>query len=249
MTAILVAALAGLAAGRLLNLAVTGLAGAEGRGELQALCPAGHGPLAWWDRVPLMNFIGRRGRCPMCGAPFPWRFPLLEASSAALAGALWARFPASPLLLAYFTLTALLLMLTALDLEHMWLPDLLTLPGIALGLWLALTLPHLSFLQALLGAGAGWTFFAGVRRLYALGSRKRSQDLPYGLGGGDVKLLALIGAFLGIRALPTVLLITGISGGIMGLVFLARRTAGPQASFPYGPFLALAAICRIFLQG
>uniref|UniRef100_A0A7V4G7W2 Prepilin leader peptidase/N-methyltransferase n=1 Tax=Desulfobacca acetoxidans TaxID=60893 RepID=A0A7V4G7W2_9BACT len=250
MTGSLFAALGGLAVGRLLNLAVTDLAGDAARGTGQGLCPAGHGPLAWWDQMPLVNFFGRRGRCPRCGASFPWRYPLLEAAAAGLAGALWAKFPASPLLLAYFPLAALLLMLTTLDLMHQWLPDLLTLPGIALGLWLALTLPQLSFFQALGGALAGWAVFAGVRRLYGFLCRGKvpNPDLPHGLGGGDVKLLALIGAFLGIAALPLVLLITAVSGGLAGLVVLMRRPQGGSTSFPYGPFLALAAIFWLLVK-
>lgn len=229
MPGYLLAALVGLAVGRLLREASTRLTrGASGWGGAHP-DPPGPGP-------------GSRG------ALLFRRLPLMELAGGLLALGLWVRFPGSPLLLAYGPFVALLLVLTALDLEHQWLPDVLTLPGIALGLALALVLPQPPFYHALLGVLMGWLLFAGVRRLYGALTRGSRQELPQGLGGGDVKLLALIGAFLGFKALPGVLLMSALLGGLAGLVLLLRPGRGRLACFPYGPCLALAALGAVLGQ-
>jgi leader peptidase (prepilin peptidase)/N-methyltransferase len=159
-----------------------------------------------------------------------------------LAAALWARFPADPVLLAYGPFTAALVVLSALDLEHRWLPDVITLPGTALGLGLALVLPHLRFPEALLGALLGAAVFQGVSWLYQKITRRE------GLGGGDVKLLALIGAFLGYQALPLVGLMSAVLGSLVGLIVVWRhgRSSLKEFQIPYGPCLALAALFYLF---
>lgn len=241
----LLAALVGLTLGRFLNLALSWLTREAPGGRGTAPGPAGEVRASWWEYLPLTGFFGKRGGNGAGQTPLPWRPPLMELAGAVLAASLWARFPGSPLLMVYGPFVALLLLLTALDLEHQWLPDVLTLPGIGLGLALALVLPHLPFVQALLGALGGWVFFQGVRCLYPLITRRRHQALPQGLGGGDVKLLALIGAFLGLPSLPTVLMVSALLGGVVGLVILGQGGRGRQAPFPYGPCLAVAALMAV----
>lgn len=174
---------------------------------------------------------------------------LWEPVGALAAVALWVRFPDSPLLWVYIPFVGLLLVLTHLDLRYQWLPDLLTLPGLALGLGLALVFPHTSFLQSLLGALAGGLIFQGVRWLYGLRRAPAPEDLPCGLGGGDVKLLALIGAFLGLKCLPLVLLLSGLLGGVVGLIMLLGRWRRFRDAFPYGPCLTAAALLALVIQG
>jgi len=245
LTGCLLAALVGLVLGRFLNLAMSRLAREDSGQRGTVLCAPGQGPDSWRDRSPLVGLFGKRTGCSTCQTPLPWRFPLMELAGAGLAAALWARFPGSPLLLVYTPFVALLLILTALDLKYQWLPDVLTLPGIALGLALALVLPHLTFLQAFLGALGGWVIFQGLRGLYGLLTRQRHGDLPQGLGGGDVKLLALIGAFLGLKSLPMVLSISALLGGMVGLVMLLKGGRGRPAAFPFGPCLAGAALITL----
>ena len=171
--------------------------------------------------------------------PVPGAQPLVELAAAGLALVLWWRFPGSPVLLAYGPFTAALLALTVLDLEHHWLPDRITLPGIALGLGLAVILPHLSWFAAMLGALVGWAFLEGV----AWGYRRLTGHA--GLGGGDGKLLALIGAFLGLKAIVLVLLISSGAAGLVGLCLSRRRPEGRFAPLPFGPFLAGAALLAL----
>jgi leader peptidase (prepilin peptidase)/N-methyltransferase len=162
-----------------------------------------------------------------------------------MALALWHTFPDKLLLLAYAPFGLALIALTAIDLEHRLLPDAITLPGISLGLLLSLVLPQLSFPSAAAGALVGAALFFGVGWLYEKWAGRR------GLGGGDVKMLAMIGAFLGVWALPLVILISAGLGTLAGLIRVLGQGPGTRGqwrtiSLPYGPFLAAGAWCYLF---
>ena len=162
-----------------------------------------------------------------------------------MALALWHTFPDKLVLLAYGPFCLALVALTAIDLEHRLLPDAITLPGIILGLLLSLVLPHLSFPEAAAGALVGAGLFFGIAWLYEKWAGRR------GLGGGDVKLLAMIGAFLGVEALPLVILVSAGLGILTGLIQVLGQAPGSRSqwrtvSLPYGPFLAVGAWCYLF---
>jgi leader peptidase (prepilin peptidase)/N-methyltransferase len=134
-----------------------------------------------------------------------------------------------------------LLALSAIDLEHRLLPDAITYPGIILGLVLALLLPHLTFLEALLGVLLGGGFFFLIGRVYEKLSGRT------GMGGGDVKLLAMIGAFLGAYPLPYIIFVSAALGTIAGVAqVLAGGGPWRTARIPFGPFLAAAALIYLF---
>lgn len=238
--------LVGLALGSFLNVVITRLPRGEQVMAGRSRCPHCRTTLVWRDNLPLISYLWLGGRCRFCGAPISRRFPLVELAGGILAAALWWRFPASPVLLAYGPFCGALLALSAIDLEHRLLPDAVTLPGIALGLALALVLPHLTFLEAAAGAAAGGALFFGIGWVYQrLTGRK-------GMGGGDTKLLAFIGAFLGLQSLPFVIFISAALGTLAGIgVVLTtgnwREGGWRTAAIPYGPFLAVAAL--VYLLG
>jgi leader peptidase (prepilin peptidase)/N-methyltransferase len=138
--------------------------------------------------------------------------------------------------------TAALLVLTVLDLQYFWLPDVITLPGTLLGIMGALILPQPGLLSALLGAFLGWAFFQGVRWIYEKVTRGKRQ----GVGEGDAKLMAFIGAVLGLKALPWVLFSSAALGGLTGLVVSLGRNRDRFTLIPYGPFLVVGAILFLF---
>lgn len=238
----ILAGLGGLAVGGLLNVIITCLSQEEpwGRGR----CLQCHRPLTWPHLIPLLGYAWLRGRCPFCGEPLPRRGPAVELASGLLGVALWWRFPGSALLWVYGPFVAALLVLSVLDLEYYWLPDLITLPGTALGLAAALIFPQLDFLRALLGAAVGYAFFQGVRWTY----QKITKGKRQGLGAGDAKLVAFIGAVLGLQALPWVLFSSAVLGSLAGLVVAWQSVEGRFASFPYGPFLAMGALLFFFVK-
>lgn len=243
--AALLAFLVGLALGSFLNVVATRLPGHEQFWAGRSRCPHCRTPLRWYDNLPLLSYLVLQGRCRFCGAAISWRYPLLELAGGLLALALWLRFPWSPLLLAYGPFGGVLLVLTAIDLEHRLLPDVITYPGIVLGLALSLFLPHLPFLEAVLGALLGGGIFFLTGWLYERITGKR------GMGGGDVKLLAMIGAFLGVTSLPYIIFLSASLGtlGGLGLLLVGGGWRGGQwrtTRIPFGPFLAAAALLYLF---
>jgi len=257
--------LVGLALGSFLNVVITRVPRGEGVFRGRSRCPRCRTTLRWRDNVPLVSYLLLKGRCRFCGGAISRRYPAVELMTGGLALALWQSFPASPLLLVYGPFCGALVALSAIDLEHRLLPDILTLPGIALGLLLALVFPHLTFLQAAAGALLGGAIFYGVSWVYRWLAARRglTGDAAAGMGEGDVKLLAFIGAFLGVAALPLVIFISAALGSLAGIVLvLARRRApeqgGPEEGHrgqwrftpvPYGPFLAAAALIYLFGGG
>lgn len=239
------ALMAGLALGSFLNVVATRLPLKEQFWAGRSRCPQCRATLFWYDNLPLLSYLLLRGRCRFCSAPIPWRYPLLELASGLLALALWLQFPWSPRLIAYGPFGAALLVLSAIDLEHRLLPDAITYPGILLGLLLALVLPHLSFPESLLGVllGGGVFYLVGMIYEWFTGST--------GMGGGDVKLLAMIGAFLGAYALPFIIFFSAALGTVAGVAQTLARGAWRQGqwrttSIPFGPFLAAAALLYLF---
>lgn len=243
MGAFILAALVGLAVGSFLNVVITRLPRGEPVWAGRSQCLHCRTPLPWHDNLPLFSYFWLKGQCRFCQGPIPWRYPAVELAAGALALALWAVFPKSPMLLAYVPFTSALVALTAIDLEHHLLPDAITLPGIVLGLALALVLRQPPFLEALLGAGVGAALFQGLAWAYHRWARRP------GMGGGDVKLMALIGAFLGIKALPLVILVSAALGSLVGLVWALRSSQGRHTPIPYGPFLAVGALLYLLGAG
>lgn len=237
--------LVGLALGSFLNVLATRLPVKERFWAGRSRCPHCRTTLAWHDNLPVFSFLYLRGRCRFCGAAIPWRYPLLELAGGLLALALWLQYPWSPRLLAYGPFGAALLALTAIDLEHRLLPDVITYPGTVAGLLLALFLPSPGFWEALLGAVLGGGFFFLVGWVYEKFSGKT------GMGGGDVKLLAMIGAFLGVSSLPFIIFISAALGTLvgLGLTLVGGAWRGGQwrtTRIPFGPFLAAAAFLYLF---
>ncbi|MFA5112022.1 MAG: prepilin peptidase [Desulfobaccales bacterium] len=245
MIAYVLAGLTGLALGSFLNVVITRLPAGEQVWAGRSHCPHCRKVLPWHDNIPLFSYLNLRGRCRFCGAPIPRRYPLVELAGGLLTLALWASFPFDSLLIAYVPFSLALLALSAIDLEHRLLPDVITLPGIILGLGLALILPGLSFIPAAAGVllGGGSLFVVGWVYEKLKGRR--------GLGGGDVKLMAMIGAFLGIASLPVVLFLSGALGSLAGVVTVAaqgrwRQGQWRSAAIPYGPFLSAGALIYLF---
>jgi leader peptidase (prepilin peptidase)/N-methyltransferase len=237
--------LMGLILGSFVNVVITRLPQGESLWSPRSRCPRCRQPLAWYDNIPLISYAFLRGRCRACHALISWRYPLVELTGGLMVLALWLTFPHQFLLLAYVPFFLALMALTAIDLEHRLLPDAITLPGILLGLLFSLLLPDLVFWESAAGALVGAALFAGIAWGYEKIAGRR------GMGWGDVKLLAMIGAFLGLRALPWVILISAGLGTLAGLLQVAVTGPGARGhwravSLPYGPFLALGVCCYLF---
>jgi leader peptidase (prepilin peptidase) / N-methyltransferase len=204
-------------------------------------CPRCDTPIRWFDNVPIVSWIVLGGRCRACRARISLRYPLVEAAAAAAAALAVQRWGVTVAGVEAGVFAWIALALAFIDLDHQILPDAITLPSIALGLlcawWGGLTTP----LEAVLGAVVGAAIPAAVILVYRL---LRGEE---GMGWGDVKYLAAIGAVLGIQACLWVLVVGAVLGAVVGLGLIAAGRGGARTALPFGTFLSGAVILWLYL--
>lgn len=197
-------------------------------------CPAcGHGITAL-ENIPLISYLVLRGRCSACRAPISKRYPIVEAVTGLLfVLVIWQLGPTMQGLAA-LAFTACLVALTGIDIDHQLLPDNLTLPLLWGGLALSLFGVYTDPVSSLLGAMAGYLFLWSVYHLFRIVTGKE------GMGFGDFKLLAALGAWMGWQTLPLVILLSSLVGAVFGLVMMALDRHQKDLPMPFGPFIAIA---------
>ncbi len=196
-------------------------------------CPQCGTPIRPWDNVPVASFLLLRGRCRRCGGRIAWRYPLVELVTAVLVVAVGVRFKEALPFISALTLVFLLIVITFIDLDHQLILNRVTYPGIAVGF--------------LLSALSGRALTAGLAGLGAAGLILTIVVLSRGgMGGGDVKLAALMGVFLGWPSTAVALFLAFLGGGIVGLVLLALRLRGRKDAIPFGPALAAGTVAALF---
>ncbi|MDQ6951591.1 MAG: prepilin peptidase [Mariprofundales bacterium] len=226
-------AVLGLIVGSFANVCVYRIPRGESIAFPGSHCPSCGHDLAWYDNIPLLAWLLLRGHCRYCQGKIHWRYPLLEALVGLSWGYLgWHIGQPSLALAEGIILFTMLWILTGIDLETMLLPDILTLPGIAIGLGFAAI--DGSWPDAAIGAVAGYSFFWIVARLFLFTTGKE------GMGYGDFKLLSMLGAFMGWQALPFIVFFSSVIGAVVGAASLALARKGMGTQIPFGPFLALA---------
>ncbi|HEX9877515.1 MAG TPA: A24 family peptidase [Gammaproteobacteria bacterium] len=202
-------------------------------------CPSCGASVAAYDNVPLVSYLSLRGRCRHCGATISARYPLVEAGAALLGLAVVSVFGPSWQTLILLPVTWTLLALSLIDIDRQYLPDSLTLPL----LWAGLLVAALSgageplftdLNSAVIGAAAGYLSLWSVYQLFKLATGKE------GMGYGDFKLLAALGAWLGWQLLPLVILLSAAVGALLGGALLALGGKSRQTPIPFGPYLAAA---------
>lgn len=195
--------------------------------------------VAWYHNIPLISYFLLKGQCANCKAKFSIRYPLVEFIMAALWLVVFHLYGVSWLTLEYFILVFGLVVGSFIDLDHMILPDEITLGGCVLALIGAAINPERGFIEGFLGFLFGGGVLWLVAYVYYVFTGRE------GLGGGDIKLLAWIGALLGWRAIPFVILSSSITGSIIGLYVSRHSEDKLKAVIPFGPFIALGAILYI----
>lgn len=205
-------------------------------------CPNCKNQIAWYDNIPLFSWLWLRAKCRKCLQGISMRYPLVELITGLLFVLISYKYGVSWRTLELWYFAWGLVVVSFIDLEHMLLPDLLTLSGIVIGLLGAALNPEREFMPALIGVVFGGGFLYAIAYAYLL---VRKEE---GMGGGDIKLLAWIGAVLGWTAIPFVVLASSLLGSVMGIALALRSKAGLKSVIPFGPYLALAAILY-FLGG
>jgi leader peptidase (prepilin peptidase)/N-methyltransferase len=228
-------AILGLMVGSFLNVCIGRLPAGQSIVSPPSRCPRCGTPIAWYDNVPVVSYLVLGGRCRKCRAPISLRYPLIEiATGICFVMQGLAHGDDLPLLASRLVLTALLIALFGTDLETMRLPNVLTLPGIGAGLVWSLFLPP-GIVSSAIGAVVGAAIPYAIRWIWL---RARGVDA---MGLGDVKMLAMIGAFLGVRQVWVVLFLASVTGAVVGLAVMAGRGRSFRTRLPFGTFLAVAA--------
>ncbi len=230
----------GAAVGSFLNVCIVRLPRKLSLVKPGSHCPHCQSPIRFYDNIPLLSYLVLRGKCRNCKARISARYFLVEGLSGLMALALFKTFGLSPEFLVYFIFFSALLVIIFIDLDTWTIPDVITLPGVVAGVAASFLLPHLNLWQSLLGLLTG----GGVLFLVAMGYqllRKRE-----GMGGGDIKLLAMIGAFLGLPGVIYTLLASSLAGSLAGVLMMFKDKSGGATRIPFGPFLALAAMSYVF---
>ena len=197
-------------------------------------CPHCAKPLAVHENIPVLSYLWLRGRCSACHAAISPRYPAVELLSALLSAVVAHRFGLDAQVLPALALTWGLLALSFIDAEHQLLPDVITLPMLWLGLLLSVFRVFTDSTSAILGAVAGYLSLWLVYQLFKWLTGRE------GMGHGDFKLLALLGAWLGWAHLPQIILLSSLVGAVAGLTLIALTRRDHRQPIPYGPYLAAA---------
>jgi leader peptidase (prepilin peptidase)/N-methyltransferase len=203
-------------------------------------CPKCQTYLSWYENIPVLSYLVLGGRCRTCKIRISPIYPAVEVLTGALAVALFLRLGPTLAFAGYFAFAAALVVITFIDLDHQIIPDVISLPGIVVGLAFSLVSPLVTPLDAILGVLAGGGVLLSVAWLY---KTFRGQE---GMGGGDIKLLAMIGAFLGWQSIFVTLFVGSVIGSIIGVVVMLYEGADTKLAIPFGPFLAGGALVYLF---
>lgn len=205
-------------------------------------CPLCQHPLAWWENIPLLSYLLLRGRCRNCGATISWMYPVVELAMAIFSGLLFWQYGPTLDYGRFFVFFAALLVIIFIDIHHQIIPDSISLPGIVVGFAGSFLNQTVTWQQSALGILlGGGLLYAVAYGYYVLTKRE-------GMGGGDIKLLAMIGAFLGWQSLLYVVFASSLTGSVVGVAAMLKQRKGGQTRIPFGPFLAIAALSYLFLQ-
>jgi leader peptidase (prepilin peptidase)/N-methyltransferase len=225
----------GLTVGSFLNVCIHRIPREQSLMFPPSRCPGCEHRLSWFENIPVLSYAVLGGRCRKCRTRISIRYPLVELATVALFIVHGEVFGWSALLVPRLLFACAMVVLFAIDLEHHLLPNVITLPGIAIGLISSAVLPP-GLVDALIGAAIG----GGV--LWLIGEAYYRYSGHEGMGGGDVKMLAMIGAFLGWKLVLVTLVLSSFAGSLIGVAVIALKRGGMKYALPYGTFLALGAL-------
>lgn len=203
-------------------------------------CPSCQRAISWYDNIPLLSWFLLRGRCRNCRALISMRYPLVELAVGLIFVATFWKYGMSFKGLEIVVFLFMLFAASVIDLDHMILPDWFTLPGIGLGVLGSLVASDRSIVDALSGLLLGGGFLWAVAYFYYL---LKGEE---GMGGGDIKLMAWVGAVLGWQAVPFVIIVGSLAGSVYGVSSIAIKKSNMKSAIPFGPFLAAGAFAFVF---
>ena len=196
--------------------------------------------LRWYENIPILSYCFLKGKCRTCGVRISIQYPIVECITGIGFIALYGKFHLSFMWVLYAYFFSCLVIVTFTDLNHQIIPDSVTLSGIVVGLVSTFLLGHMGFGEAVLGSLVG----GGI--LYLVGKAWFLLAHCEGMGGGDIKLMAMVGAILGWQQASLIIMLASFLGSVIGLVLILGRKKGLKDKLPFGVFLAMAAVVAVF---
>ncbi|MBS3919027.1 MAG: prepilin peptidase [Deltaproteobacteria bacterium] len=236
----LISIIFGLMIGSFLNVCIHRLPKEESIVKPGSHCPKCQTPIRYYDNIPVLSYLILGGKCRYCQVSISIQYPIVEAITALSSFFLFITFGVSLSFIYYFSFVAALIAITVIDLYHQIIPDVISLPGIVIGLLGSLVIPQITFWSSLIGVLSGGGSLFLVATVYQWLFKRE------GMGGGDVKLLAMIGAFLGWKAVILTILLSSFIGSIIGITVMLIKGKDFKYAIPFGPFLALGAVISLF---
>jgi leader peptidase (prepilin peptidase)/N-methyltransferase len=230
----------GAVVGSFLNVCICRLPEGKSIVSPPSACPRCGKGISWYDNIPVISFLVLRARCRSCGEPISWRYPLVEALNGILTLLLFSKFGPTLLFPALFIFCSSLVVITFIDLDHQIIPDEISLPGIVIGFLFSFFLPGIGWLNSLFG------ILLGGGSLFLVAWSYEKLTGKEGMGGGDIKLLAMMGAFLGWRSVPFIIFAASLVGSVIGVAVMMLQKKDGKLAIPFGPFLAFGAVLYIF---
>ncbi len=230
----------GLLIGSFLNVCIYRLPREESIVFPASHCPACNKPVKPYDNIPVFSFIFLRGKCRSCSIPISWQYPLVELLHGLGYVFVFYRFGLSLETVVYSLLFSSLVVVTFIDLSHQIIPDVITLPGMVLGLIAGSTILPLGPVRSFVGLVLGGGIFYLIAILSVVILKKE------GMGGGDIKLIAMIGAFIGWKGMLLTIFLAAVSGAVSGLLLIFLKGRNRAEPIPFGPFLVLGALISLF---
>ncbi len=203
-------------------------------------CTQCQAKIAWYDNIPVLSYLLLKGKCRQCKAPFSIQYPLIELATGLIFVSIYLYLGLNLYALWATVFCCNLFVISVIDFHHQIIPDELSLGGIVLGFLFTFFLPNISWIDSLIGILIGGGSFFLVAFLY---EKIAKQE---GLGGGDVKMLGMIGAWLGYKSILPVIVLSSTFGAIVGVVMMLAKRGQLRTAIPFGPFLALGAFLFLF---
>jgi len=207
----------------------------------RSICPSCGNLIRFYDNIPILSFFLLKRRCRFCKIVIPSRYPLVEFLAGLLAFSICIRYGVSLHGLVLFTFVSALLTIVFIDIDHQIIPDTITLPGIVLGLAVSVLVPEMQVINSLIGIASGGGILLAIALAYHALTKKE------GMGGGDIKLLAMIGAVIGWKGVLFTVFIASVTGALVGILVMLRSQKGLQTPLPFGPFLSIGAMAYVHL--
>lgn len=236
--ALFISFILGTIIGSFLNVCIYRLPRKESVVSPLSHCRSCDSRIAWYDNVPIVSWLILRGNCRRCGSPISIEYPIVEFITGLIYLFTYIRYGQSPYLVIYLLLFSAFLVIAVIDFEQKIIPDMITLPGIAVGITASFFLNYITPKASIIGLLVG----GGLFFLIAILSRG-------GMGGGDIKLMAMIGTFIGWLGVIVTTMIGSMLGAIVGIALMIMRKKGRKSQIPFGPFLVLGATIYILWGG